>query len=130
MTGPAASNGCLRLDKWLWYARFFKSRSLAARQCTAGKVRVNRRPVDKAHQLVRPGDVLTFPQGGSVRVVRVVALGDRRGPAREAQTLYDDLDPPVRVPQGESVALGPRRDPGSGRPTKSQRRATDRLKGA
>ena len=72
MTDQTADNGGLRLDKWLWYARFFKSRSLAARLCTGGKVRLNKRPVDKAHQLVRPGDVLTFAQGRAVRVVRRV----------------------------------------------------------
>ena len=113
----------------LWYARFFKSRSLAARLCAAGKVRVNKRPVDKAHQLVRPGDVLTFAQGRAVRVVKVVALGHRRGPAPEAQALYDDLDPPVATPRRRRrPPPGPRRDPGSGRPTKVERRAIDRLK--
>lgn len=85
----------IRLDKWLWQARFFKSRALAAEICGKGRVRVNGQPTDKAHYQLRPGDVLTFPQGGHVRVVRVVALGDRRGPATEARTLYEDLSPPA-----------------------------------
>jgi len=120
-----------RLDKWLWYARFFKSRSLATRFCASGKLRVNGRVVRKAHQGIRVGDVLTFPKGRDIRVVRVVDLGTRRGPAKEAQTLYDDLDPPEQGKKrepGEPLAAA-RREPGSGRPTKRERRETDRLKG-
>src|SRR5690606_17702864 len=88
----------LRVDKWLWQARFFKSRSLAAAVAAGGGLRINREPARKAHQLVGPGDVLTFPQGRSIRVIEVVALGIRRGPASEAQALYRDLDPPVASP--------------------------------
>ncbi len=84
----------LRLDKWLWFARFFKSRSLAAKQVEAGAVRLSGAPVAKAHQTVKPGDVLTFAQGGHIRVIRVKALGTRRGPAPEAQALYEDLATP------------------------------------
>lgn len=85
----------LRLDKWLWFARFFKSRSAAAALCEAGRVRLSGRVITKAHQPVRPGDVLTFPQGYAIRVVRVTGLGQRRGPASEARLLYEDLAPPA-----------------------------------
>ncbi len=85
----------LRLDKWLWFARFFKSRSAAAALCEAGRVRLSGRVITKAHQPVRPGDVLTFPQGHAIRVVRVTGLGLRRGPAPEARLLYEDLAPPA-----------------------------------
>ena len=85
----------LRLDKWLWYARFCKTRSLATRLCQSGSIRLAGSHVVKAHQPVRAGDVLTFPLGHAIRVVRVRALGARRGPAAEAQTLYDDLTPPA-----------------------------------
>jgi ribosome-associated heat shock protein Hsp15 len=81
----------LRLDKWLWQARFFKSRALAAELVGKGRLRINQAVVTKAHHRIRPGDVLTFPQGRVVRVVRVVELGSRRGPASEAQSLYEDL---------------------------------------
>ena len=84
----------LRLDKWLWHARFFKSRSLAAKVCASGKVRVEGTPTDKSRHKVRAGDVLTFPWGRHIRVVRVLALGRRRGPAPEARSLYEDLKPP------------------------------------
>jgi ribosome-associated heat shock protein Hsp15 len=112
-----------RLDKWLWFARFCKSRTLATKLCAAGKVRVGGDLVHKAHQLVRPGDVLTFPLGPHIRVIRVVQLGERRGPANEARTLYEDLAPPVPA-AGPSM---PQRERGAGRPTKSDRRALDRL---
>ena len=81
----------LRIDKWLWRARFFKARSGAAAAAEAG-FRLNGERSQKAHQLVRPGDVLTFRQTGEVRVVRVLALGARRGPAAEAAALYLDLE--------------------------------------
>ncbi len=121
----------LRVDKWLWQARFFKSRSLAQRLCARARMRLNGERVTKAHTLVRPGDVLTFPKGPHVRVVRVVELGIRRGPAVEARTLYEDLEPPRPVKPVDRVpALAQaRRDPGAGRPTKTERRAIDRLKG-
>ena len=119
-----------RLDKWLWYARFFKSRSLATKFCASGKLRLNEKVVRKAHYGLRVGDVLTFPRGPHIRVVRVVGLGTRRGPAPEAQALYDDLDPPqARKKDGPRPVQQARREPGSGRPTKRERRETDRLKG-
>jgi ribosome-associated heat shock protein Hsp15 len=114
-----------RLDKWLWFARFCKSRTLASKLCAAGKVRIGGELVHKAHYLVRLGDVLTFPQGPHIRVVRVVQLGVRRGPATEARTLYEDLAPPP--PAREPAAF--QREPGAGRPTKVERRALDRLRG-
>ena len=82
----------IRLDKWLWQARFFKSRSLSAALVEQGGVRVNGQRVVKPAHGLRAGDVLTFAQGDRIRVVRVRAPGARRGPAPEAQTLYDDLD--------------------------------------
>jgi ribosome-associated heat shock protein Hsp15 len=110
------AEGGLRVDKWLWHARFFKTRSLAARQVAEGKVRVNSAKISKPARTVGCGDVLTFPQGNAIRVVRVLALGARRGPAPEAQALYEDLSPPeeqpVQRPLGRS---GPR-------PTKKERR--------
>jgi ribosome-associated heat shock protein Hsp15 len=82
----------LRLDKWLWQARFCKSRSLSAALIEAGSVRVNGTRVSRPGRDVTVGDVLTFPQGPRIRVVRILALGLRRGPATEAQDLYADLD--------------------------------------
>ncbi len=116
-----------RLDKWLWYARFFKSRSIAARLCVARRVRVNGAVATKAHTAVKSGDVLTFPQGVFIRVIEIVAPGKRRGPAPEARALYNDLDPPPERGLRRGPAAGSR-DRGAGRPTKADRRAISRLK--
>ena len=116
-SGPeTVGAGALRIDKWLWQARFFKTRSLAARQVSEGKIRVNSTRISKSARAVVPGDVLTFPQGHAIRVVRILALGTRRGPAMEAQALYEDLSPPGEQPV--QVPLGT----GGPRPTKKERR--------
>jgi len=87
-----------RLDKWLWCARFMKARSDCARFVGTGLVRINRQPTDKAHARLRIGDVLTLPAPGGpssaagVRVIRVAALGTRRGPAVEARLLYEEIE--------------------------------------
>ena len=82
----------MRLDKWLWHARFFKTRGLATRYIEKARCRIDGRVVDKAHAAVAPGMVLTFALGPKVLVVRVVALGERRGPAPEARTLYEEIE--------------------------------------
>ena len=116
-----------RIDKWLWYARFFKSRSLAAKICEARKVRLNGTVVTKPSHLVKQDDVLTFAQRRGIRVVRIADVGSRRGPAAEAATLYEDLAPP-EAPRAQAEP-GLLRESGTGRPTKAERRAMDRLRG-
>ena len=123
------SGASLRLDKWLWHARFLKSRTLASKLCKSGKVRVNGEPVKKANVVVQPGDVLTFPLGPHIRLIKILKLGLRRGPAKEALMLYEDLEPPVHQRPTSAVDLVAKREPGAGRPTKSHRRAIDRLMG-
>lgn len=123
----------LRIDKWLWHARFYKTRSLASKACQAGHIVLNGQSVSKASVNVVAGDRLQFFQGTHLRVVEVVAMGERRGPAPEAQTLYVDHSPP-RIPKKEVAAdirTAPvaERESGSGRPTKAERRAIDRLRG-
>lgn len=85
----------LRIDKWLWHARFLKTRSLAAALVEAGEVSVNEAAVKKTSQVLKPGDVVTFRLGKHWRRVRVLTMGERRGPAPEAQALYEELDAPV-----------------------------------
>ncbi|MGB0798189.1 MAG: RNA-binding S4 domain-containing protein [Planktomarina sp.] len=112
----------LRVDKWLWQARFFKTRSLAAKIVQTGKVRINSTPISKPARLVVPGDVLTFPKEDDIRVIKVVALGERRGPAPEAQGLYTDLEPPKpKVKSAASVRP-------DHRPTGRDRRAMEKFK--
>ncbi len=84
-----------RLDKWLWCARFMKVRAACSRWVADGSVRINRQPTDKPHARLRPGDVLTLPMPHGVRVVRVLALAARRGPAPEARALYEELADPI-----------------------------------
>ena len=108
-----------------------KTRSLATKLIVDGRMRVNGAPTQKAHYAVKLGDVLTFPLGPHIRVIKVVALGSRRGPAPEAQALYEDLDPP-RAParrQPASTSFEARK-PGAGRPTKRDGRRIAQLKSA
>jgi ribosome-associated heat shock protein Hsp15 len=118
-------DGSIRVDKWLWAARFFKSRSLAARACEGGKVDLNGHSTKPARP-VRPGDLLKITLPGGKKVVKVLVLADRRGPAVRAQLLYEDLTPP---PPPEPVPTAPPvyRPRGIGRPTKRERRLLERL---
>lgn len=137
-----APSATQRLDKWLWFARLAKTRTLAAALISAGKVRVNRVRVDKPSQAVRPGDVLTASLGRAVRVIRVLDPGSRRGPAAEAQRLYEELTPAAVAPKSPPgfngsagvaaarVGAAGERPKGSGRPTKRDRRRIDRLSGS
>jgi ribosome-associated heat shock protein Hsp15 len=115
----------VRIDKWLWAARFFKSRTLAAAACNGGKVHVNG-DAAKPSKTVRPGDLLRVTLPRIRRIVRVTALAERRGGAGDAAVLYDDLTPP---PPPREARPGPPayRPPGAGRPTKRERRRIDRL---
>ena len=119
-----------RVDRWLWFVRAVKSRTLAAGLVSDGRVRINRAKAEKPSQTVKPGDVLTLTVGPRLRILKVVGLGQRRGPPAEAQTLYEDLSPPPppREATPETV-LDETREAGSGRPTKRDRRQTDWLKG-
>ncbi|MDU8927501.1 RNA-binding S4 domain-containing protein [Alisedimentitalea sp. MJ-SS2] len=112
----------IRLDKWLWYARFFKTRGLASKQVSGGHVRVNGDRVSKPAHSVAPGDVLTFAQARQIRVVKILDVGKRRGPAPEARALYEDLTPP---PEPDAPPAPPRV---GARPTKRDRRVLDAFK--
>ena len=121
----------LRLDKWLWFARFFKTRSAATKVISDGRFRLDGMVMTKPHRQALSGQVLTFAQGNQIRVIKIIALGSRRGPASEAALMYEDLNPVIhqslktkKITQLKFEA----RSRGSGRPTKRQRRETDRLK--
>ncbi len=124
-----------RLDKWLWFTRAVKSRTLAAGLIEAGKIRINAVKVIKPSYALKAGDVVTSSAQRDVRILRVAALGSRRGPPAEAQQLYEDLTPkPVKADGSEAAAnqaaaRNGQRQPGSGRPTKRDRRLLERLQG-
>jgi ribosome-associated heat shock protein Hsp15 len=135
-SGPAVTQ---RLDKWLWCVRVAKTRTQAAALVSSGKVRVNRVKTDKPAHAVKIGDVITASVGPRVRVLAVKGIGERRGSAEVARTLFDDLTAPAS-PAGGDAAKGlanemashgasGERQPGAGRPTKRDRRLIDRLKG-
>jgi ribosome-associated heat shock protein Hsp15 len=88
-----------RLDQWLWFARLVKSRSLAARLCTAGGITVNEITIRKANHMVRIGDTIAVPQCAFRRSVRLLGLGVRRGPTAEARSLYEEIAAPVHRSQ-------------------------------
>lgn len=119
-----------RIDQWLFYSRLVKSRSLAGRLVEAGKLRVNKVKVSKPSSLVRKGDVLTSMINRDLRVIEILELGVRRGPASEAQELYKDITPKEapRSKPGKFTAKTPSRPKGEGRPTKKDRRKYDSIK--
>ncbi|MHA7775844.1 RNA-binding S4 domain-containing protein [Roseibium sp. M-1] len=126
---PQAASGSLRIDKWLWYARVTKSRSLAQKLATSGHVRVNKDKIASASKTVKAGDVLTIALDRRILVLKVVMLGTRRGPYEEARKLYEDLSPPPPPKEAPPPPAPGQREAGSGRPTKRDRRKTDALRG-
>ena len=115
-----------RIDKWMWFARVVKTRTLAQKLAESGHVRVNGERVDAASRAVRAGDVLTIALDERVRVFAVKGFAARRGSAPEAQALYEDMSPP---PPERRETGGPARDPGAGRPTKRDRRRINQING-
>ncbi|PRQ04492.1 Heat shock protein 15 [Enhygromyxa salina] len=116
----------VRVDKWLWAARMFKTRSAASSACTAGHVKISGESV-KASKAVKPGDHVDVLTPGGPRQLEIVALKDRRGPASVAQTLYVDHTPPP--PPKEEQIHDAKRERGAGRPTKKQLRELQKLRG-
>ncbi len=124
---PAAS---IRLDKWLWFARFCKSRALAQKVIERGQISINGGDTRKPSANVRIGDTVVAVLGPVKRTVIVKDVGERRGPAPEAKELYDEPAPPQRLHRDDhGVKKGPLlvRAKGTGRPTKKDRRAIDKF---
>lgn len=125
MTDHAFSK--LRIDKWLWYARVLKTRSLASKFVQSGHVRVNRDKITSANHGLKTDDVLTISISNHIRILKVIKLGQRRGPASEAALLYEDLTPaPVKT---DKTALDTKTPSPERRPDKHERRKIDAFKG-
>jgi len=122
-------NDSLRLDKWLWAARFFKTRSLASEAISGGKVHLDGQRIKPARQ-VRPGMELRIRQGDSERAVTILALNHQRRPAKEAVLLYQETAQSIAdgAQRAATRAAAGKRDSGAGRPTKRDRRQLQRLK--
>ncbi len=119
-----------RIDKWLWHARVVRTRSAAAALAISGHVRVNGQRIDVASRSVRLGDVVTVALDRSVRVLKVVAFAERRGPAESARVLIEDLMPvSEQIPSPGAAAPAGVRQSGAGRPTKRDRRAIAHFRG-
>ena len=120
----------VRLDRWLWVTRFYKSRALAVQACDGGKVEVNGYTA-KPHKPVRIGDMVSFTDPSGRKELKVLALSERRGPASQARLLYEDLSPSPPLREERPAFLPPLsfRLPGLGRPTKRERRQIERLRG-
>ncbi|WP_162653158.1 RNA-binding S4 domain-containing protein [Lentilitoribacter sp. Alg239-R112] len=119
-----------RIDKCLFFMRVVKSRTLAGKLVSSGKVRVNKDKVSSANYQVKLDDVLTITLERSVLVLRIVNFGERRGPYQEAKELYEDLSPPPVTKDEKHIRQmsAPSRDPGAGRPTKKEKRELDRFR--
>ncbi len=121
----------MRIDKWLWAARFFKTRSLATRACELGRVQSNGQP-SKASREVRVGDLLQVKNDGGDFQVEVLALSEMRGPAAVAQTLYRETEASRQLRQKlaeERKAMGQFETLPEGRPSKRDRREINRFRG-
>lgn len=116
----------LRVDKWLWFSRFCKTRSLAQTLCAGGRVLINGTEARKSKTLVRPGDTVVITVGPVRRTATVKALGTRRGPAPEAALLFEEHGEPERL-DGAKKDAPLYRPPGAGRPTKRERRALEKF---
>lgn len=126
MTDAAAAPS-MRLDKWLWHARFVKTRGLAQKLIEGGKVRLNSEKQHKASATVRIGDEISFAVHERLHMVRVTGISERRGPASEAQGLYAEIEPTVNLRQASGARIT---RSGKGRPSKKDRRAYEKMKAA
>ena len=122
-------NTKMRVDKWLWYARVVKSRSLAQSLVRTGKIRVNNTKISAPSHNLSRDDVLTITLPRQIKILQLLAPGTRRGPATEAQQLYKDLTP---KPEKKDMPVRPAkqavREEGAGRPTKKERREISRFR--
>jgi ribosome-associated heat shock protein Hsp15 len=117
-----------RIDRWLWHARVVRTRPVAAALAESGRVRVNGQRINAPARTVRTGDVLTIALRDSVKILRVTGFAERRGSASDASPLYEDLSEPLPPRSVPPPPNAPSRDPGTGRPTKRDRRALDRMR--
>ncbi len=123
MTENTSSNQSQRIDKWLWHARFFKTRSLAQKQVITGKIRVDREKISSPSRKVLIGNVLTITRERDIKIIEILDFADKRGPYSQAQLLYNDLSPPKPEKQKqEETVESMSRIHSDGRPTKHQRK--------
>ena len=129
MNEHSSSPETQRIDKWLWHARFFKTRSLSQKQITTGKIRVDREKISNPSRKITIGNVLTITREREIKIIEIIAIADKRGPYSEARLLYNDLSPPKPEKQKqEQTTEALSRIKSDGRPTKHQRKQIMALK--
>ena len=117
----------IRLDTWLWYARFYKSRSLSSKAILSGKLRINSNKITKPATKVKTNDVLTLNYINEIRIIQIQSLGSRRGPASEAQSLYIDLTEDRIGSSNVKSKIEKSTKASNKRPTKKDRRLLDKI---
>ena len=117
----------IRLDTWLWYARFYKSRSLSSKAISSGKIRINSNKITKPATKVKTNDVLTLNYVNEIRIIQIQSLGSRRGPASEAQSLYIDLTEDRIGSSNVKSKIEKSKKDSNKRPTKKDRRLLDKI---
>lgn len=123
MTQETSSNPGQRIDKWLWHAHFFKTRSIAQKQVATGKIRVDREKTTSPSRKVSAGNVLTITRERDIKIIEIIDIADRRGPYSEAQLLYNDMSPPKpEKANQEQTRESMSHIQSEGRPTKHQRK--------
>lgn len=123
MTEKTSSNLSQRIDKWLWHARFYKTRSIAQKQVATGKIRVDREKISSPSRKISAGNVLTITRERDIKIIEILGIADKRGPYSEAQLLYNDMSPPKPEKQKQEQSKeSMSRIQSEGRPTKHQRK--------
>ena len=117
----------IRLDTWLWYARFYKSRNLSSKAISSGKIRINSNKITKPAAKVKTHDVLTLNYVNEIRLIQVKSLGSRRGPASEAQSLYIELTESRNETSNVKSTIEKLKKDSNKRPTKKDRRLLDKI---
>ena len=119
----------LRLDIYLYYIRIFKSRSIATKFVSTNRLRISGQVTQKPHKMISIGDVLTISINDNIKILKVLDIPNRRGPYSESLNFYEDITPIENIPKKESIKLDMKFLERVGRPTKRERRQTDRLMG-
>ena len=119
----------IRLDIYLYYIRIFKSRSIATKFVSTNRLRISGQVTQKPHKMISIGDVLTISINDNIKILKVLDIPNRRGPYSESLNFYEDITPIENVPKKESIKLDMKFVERVGRPTKRERRQTDRLMG-
>lgn len=119
----------IRLDIYLYYIRIFKSRSIATKFVSTNRLRISGQVTQKPHKMISIGDVLTISINDNIKILKVLDIPNRRGPYSESLNFYEDITPIGNIPKKKSIKLDMKFVERVGRPTKRERRQTDRLMG-